>query len=219
MLATLYIRFENGENGGIERATIGSSSSCPVYVVYAGIVYWYLPSLYRQVALRLVAGFAEHHPRRDGAGGFAAGPRLHPSLSDALRHLSSSARSRLRSTGCCRCSSSAVRALPIVCSGIRAPSSTSRRSDAVPTLDRRARGGRRGSDCGRSRAVRSRKYAGRNPVAVFGRSGPACAAFRPRLARTISKQRRRVAARKDIRVGRLVLTPSALRRSSIRKRC
>ncbi len=41
MLATLYIRFENGENGGIEVRYHWLAVILPCYIVYAGIVYWY----------------------------------------------------------------------------------------------------------------------------------------------------------------------------------
>ncbi len=41
ILATLYIRFENGENGGIEVRYHWLAVILPCYIVYAGIVYWY----------------------------------------------------------------------------------------------------------------------------------------------------------------------------------
>src|SRR6202795_4139200 len=41
MLATLYIRFENGENGGLEGRYHWLLIILPCYIVYAGIVYWY----------------------------------------------------------------------------------------------------------------------------------------------------------------------------------
>src|SRR3984893_3725843 len=41
ILATLYIRFENGENGGLETRYHWLLIILPCYIVYAGIVYWY----------------------------------------------------------------------------------------------------------------------------------------------------------------------------------
>jgi FlaA1/EpsC-like NDP-sugar epimerase len=41
ILATLYIRFENGENGGLEIRYHWLLIILPCYLVYAGIVYWY----------------------------------------------------------------------------------------------------------------------------------------------------------------------------------
>src|SRR5580704_8336360 len=41
ILATLYIRFENGANGGLEARYPWLVVVLPCYVVYAGIVYWY----------------------------------------------------------------------------------------------------------------------------------------------------------------------------------
>jgi len=41
MLATLYVRFENGENGGLEIRYHWLLIILPCYVAYAGIVYWY----------------------------------------------------------------------------------------------------------------------------------------------------------------------------------
>ena len=41
ILATLYIRFENGENGGLEIRFHWLLIILPCYVAYAGIVYWY----------------------------------------------------------------------------------------------------------------------------------------------------------------------------------
>src|SRR3984893_5001099 len=41
ILATLYIRFENGENGGLQERYHWLLVILPCYVVYAGVVYWY----------------------------------------------------------------------------------------------------------------------------------------------------------------------------------
>ena len=41
MLATLYVRFGNGENGGLAVRYPWLAVILPCYVVYAGIVYWY----------------------------------------------------------------------------------------------------------------------------------------------------------------------------------
>jgi O-antigen biosynthesis protein WbqV len=41
LLATLYLRFENGENGGLEIRYPWLVVILPCYVAYAGIVYWY----------------------------------------------------------------------------------------------------------------------------------------------------------------------------------
>jgi FlaA1/EpsC-like NDP-sugar epimerase len=41
LLATLYLRFENGENGGLEIRYPWLAVILPCYVAYAGIVYWY----------------------------------------------------------------------------------------------------------------------------------------------------------------------------------
>jgi FlaA1/EpsC-like NDP-sugar epimerase len=41
MLATLYIRFENGENGGLTHRLHWLVVILPCYLVYAGAVYWY----------------------------------------------------------------------------------------------------------------------------------------------------------------------------------
>ncbi len=41
MLATLYIRFENGVSGGLEARYHWLVVILPCYVVYAGLVYWY----------------------------------------------------------------------------------------------------------------------------------------------------------------------------------
>jgi FlaA1/EpsC-like NDP-sugar epimerase len=41
MLAALYIRFENGENGGLDIRYHWLAVILPCYVAYAGIVYWY----------------------------------------------------------------------------------------------------------------------------------------------------------------------------------
>ncbi len=41
MLATLYVRFENGENGGLEIRYHWLLVILPLYVAYAGVVYWY----------------------------------------------------------------------------------------------------------------------------------------------------------------------------------
>ncbi|MGA2895594.1 MAG: nucleoside-diphosphate sugar epimerase/dehydratase [Xanthobacteraceae bacterium] len=41
ILATLYIRFENGGNGGLEERAHWLVIILPCYVVYAGIIYWY----------------------------------------------------------------------------------------------------------------------------------------------------------------------------------
>jgi O-antigen biosynthesis protein WbqV len=41
LLATLYLRFENGENGGLETRYPWLVVILPCYVAYAGVVYWY----------------------------------------------------------------------------------------------------------------------------------------------------------------------------------
>jgi FlaA1/EpsC-like NDP-sugar epimerase len=41
MLATLYIRFENGQNGGLEDRYSWLIFILPCYVAYAGLIYWY----------------------------------------------------------------------------------------------------------------------------------------------------------------------------------
>src|ERR1700691_4572397 len=41
MLVTLYLRFENGANGGLEERYRWLAVILPCYLVYAGIVYWY----------------------------------------------------------------------------------------------------------------------------------------------------------------------------------
>jgi FlaA1/EpsC-like NDP-sugar epimerase len=41
MAATLYIRFENGQNGGLEERYSWLIFILPCYVVYAGMIYWY----------------------------------------------------------------------------------------------------------------------------------------------------------------------------------
>ena len=41
MLATLYIRFADGDNGGLEKRYQWLIVILPCYVAYAGIVYWY----------------------------------------------------------------------------------------------------------------------------------------------------------------------------------
>jgi O-antigen biosynthesis protein WbqV len=41
ILATLYIRFDNGANGGLEIRYPWLAVILPCYVVYAGVVYWY----------------------------------------------------------------------------------------------------------------------------------------------------------------------------------
>jgi len=41
MLATLYIRFADGQNGGLDERYSWLAVILPCYVVYAGIVYWY----------------------------------------------------------------------------------------------------------------------------------------------------------------------------------
>ena len=41
LLATLYLRFENGENGGLEIRYPWLVIILPCYVAYAGVVYWY----------------------------------------------------------------------------------------------------------------------------------------------------------------------------------
>ena len=41
MLATLYIRFADGQNGGLDERYQWLAVILPCYVVYAGIVYWY----------------------------------------------------------------------------------------------------------------------------------------------------------------------------------
>src|SRR5260370_16647508 len=41
MLATFYIRFENGQNGGLEERYSWLIFILPCYVVYAGMIYWY----------------------------------------------------------------------------------------------------------------------------------------------------------------------------------
>jgi O-antigen biosynthesis protein WbqV len=41
ILATLYIRFENGQNGGLEERYHWLAVILPCYIAYAGIVYWY----------------------------------------------------------------------------------------------------------------------------------------------------------------------------------
>src|SRR6266581_2903536 len=41
MLATLYIRFENGQNGGLEERYSWLIFILPCYIAYAGMIYWY----------------------------------------------------------------------------------------------------------------------------------------------------------------------------------
>jgi FlaA1/EpsC-like NDP-sugar epimerase len=41
MLATIYIRFENGGNGGLTERYHWLVIILPCYVAYAGVVYWY----------------------------------------------------------------------------------------------------------------------------------------------------------------------------------
>jgi len=41
VLATLYLRFENGENGGLQERYHWLLVILPCYIVYAGVVYWY----------------------------------------------------------------------------------------------------------------------------------------------------------------------------------
>ena len=41
MLATLYIRFENGQNGGLEQRYSWLIFILPCYIAYAGMIYWY----------------------------------------------------------------------------------------------------------------------------------------------------------------------------------
>jgi FlaA1/EpsC-like NDP-sugar epimerase len=41
MLATLYIRFADGQNGGLEERYHWLAIILPCYIVYAGLVYWY----------------------------------------------------------------------------------------------------------------------------------------------------------------------------------
>jgi O-antigen biosynthesis protein WbqV len=46
LLATFYLRFENGENGGLEIRYPWLAVILPCYIAYAGVVYWYF-HLYR----------------------------------------------------------------------------------------------------------------------------------------------------------------------------
>ncbi len=41
MLATLYIRFDNGQNGGLEERYSWLIFILPCYIAYAGMIYWY----------------------------------------------------------------------------------------------------------------------------------------------------------------------------------
>jgi O-antigen biosynthesis protein WbqV len=41
MLATIYIRFENGDNGGLTERLYWLVVILPCYIAYAGVVYWY----------------------------------------------------------------------------------------------------------------------------------------------------------------------------------
>src|SRR4029077_4421828 len=41
MLVTLYIRFENGQNGGLEARYSWLIFILPCYIAYAGLIYWY----------------------------------------------------------------------------------------------------------------------------------------------------------------------------------
>src|SRR6266566_9608439 len=41
MAATLYIRFENGQNGGLEVRYSWLIFILPCYIAYAGTIYWY----------------------------------------------------------------------------------------------------------------------------------------------------------------------------------
>ena len=158
----------------------------PCYVVYAGIVYWYfhlymakwrfaslqdLRNIFRAVTVLAISLLVLDYVL------------LYP----ALFGTSFSARSRLRSIGCCRCSSSAARASPIGCSGIRARNSTSK-SGRGADADRRARGGCR-SSVARHRERRGHEMCCRS--ASCRRRRPTRArhprAFRCSAGRTISK--------------------------------
>jgi len=41
MLATLYVRFADGQNGGLEERYPWLAIILPCYVAYAGLIYWY----------------------------------------------------------------------------------------------------------------------------------------------------------------------------------
>ena len=169
IIATLYIRFDNGASGGLEAAIIGLSSSC--------LVMWsmpdrllVLPPLYGQVAFRVLAGFVEHRPRRHVSGDFAVGARLHPALSDAVRHLF------LRQDN-----DRAVLAAADVFSrrpALRLPSvptfahaTACEGSGCGADADRRGCGRRRRSIARHRKRCGQESAAGRHPVALGGRSG------------------------------------------------
>ena len=128
------------------------------------------PPLYGQVAFRLLAGFVEHRPRRHVSGDFALGARLHPALSDFVRHLFlrqddhravlAAADVLSRRPALCLPSVQAF-AHATACEGFGCGADT----------HRRGRGRCRRSIARHRKRCGQKSAAGRHPVALGGRSG------------------------------------------------
>ena len=188
MLATLYVRFGNGENGGLAVRYPWLVVILPCYVVYAGIVYWYfqlyigkwrfaslqdLSNIVRAVTVLaislLVLDYILLYPA-------FYGPYFFGKITIALYWLL-----QMFFLGGPRFAYRLFR-----------HSRTQqhvKQSDAVPTLDRRASGRCRRAVARRRKRRCQESAAGRHSVAVVGRSGlRRCAAFRCAAARKILKQ-------------------------------
>ena len=82
VVASFFIRFEAA--GLVERGD-KLLIFLPGFIVYAGIIYFLFHLYEVEVAVRVAAGPDEHHARGDGAGGVAAGARLHPGRAQRAR--------------------------------------------------------------------------------------------------------------------------------------
>ena len=174
MLATLYVRFGNGENGGLVVRYPWLAVILPCYVVYAGIVYWYfhlymakwrfaslpdLRNIFRAVTVLavslLVLDYVLLYPGLFGTFFFGK-------ITIALYWFL-----QMFFLGGPRIAYRLFRHVAHPAAGQKSRGN----SDA----NRRARGGCR-SAVARDRERRGQEHAsGRNPVAVLGRSGPGTA--------------------------------------------
>ena len=171
MLATLYIRFENGQNGGLKERYPGFLLSCPATSSMPAIVYWYfhlymakwrfaslpdLRNIFRAVTVLaislLVLDYILLYPTLFGTFFFGK-------ITIALYWFL-----QMFFLGRPAHRLSAIPAFAHAAAG--------QRPRCHADADRRARRGR-GSAAARDRERRGQERpAGRNPVAVVGRSGP-----------------------------------------------
>src|SRR6516162_5171130 len=175
MLATLYIRFGDGQNGGLEIRYPWLLAILPCYVAYAGLIYWYF-HLY-MAKWRFAARPAKYFPRGHGIGDFAARARLRAVVSNAiwdflLRQNHHRTLLVLADVLLGRSSDrlSAIQAL--------AHATARQRSRCHADPDCRSGRGRRSSAARNRERCGKERPAGRNSFTVFGRPiplGPRCA--------------------------------------------